>query len=1120
MSLDLGILKNKGGVGGKLRKKYSVTIEDSPYSFDANSFDCSFGFGRLGQVGFSALQERYRAREVEGLYAIVIPAGGGKSTLATQFDQIDVDKVLPKHIEDSLRRLRMETYHGVSFGSSRSAWLRHNTLWARHLDMALANYDFKSMPRVLFIHSHEIAAVIGAKVIGVLMPSKQLHADWMSDRDMEAKELGCENREMLLRYAEGLPNMYEYGTELELHRIVSDIIGDNLGYCPGIGKHLTMVDIDNLIKQASYDVTIPQRIKRERYEFNDIDNIVEWCKSGKCPWWHVTSWCRAFSPGLLADGAYSMEAYPWLRLNYGLQTTLRNRFLPGQVAKAMIKSKLDWFGIYPYSDLLTLSRGGVTLRSIFKYLPESEIDDYLITILNSHTGSHHAFVTAVVTYYLGIVKSMRVELRSLVLDSGMLLVPEDRWVELHTEIHKLVRASQSFMGFPVTDKEYAVLQYTAGLYGRRNYKLDPQAEIEKRQKPRLMIKSAVYSDGANSESYINDFKDGVRSAYIRLGSKGRTRWQNFDQFFQSRYQWAAGGSVTNLPPGMEGFKEVSDLIVEVKDKIKTLSMDSNKKRAMEKIEGPAELASYLNSNWGYNVTSLAPKPNEPAKNRVLMPGSFLHYVAMSYILGMVERTGDVGAVRVGDPEDNNLSHFDMRMMEGTYNFMLDFADHNAQHSSLEMSIIISLLEEKFSGKSDSSDFHYFINWVVDSFANMKVRLGPQNHDVISGLFTGWRGTTWINSVACQAYVHVGIEACKRKFGAVECEYFEGAGDDVLMKFASAKDAFRFYECMKMCGFDMQSIKQMASHRRTEFLRTISTGGHLACCINRVLPNFISGDLERTGEEMLEKLGGCYATIKMMNRRGLNEVMTKILYNSYLDKWARVKIGDDYVDVDRKYIHAPTHQGGMGLPDANDALWYLAEDIRLEKETPRLLKCPDHASRDYANMISDELGAKNLHLHVDRYIERLTADVYNIQEKIVAESLIKMNIRVVAAVRPNNQIDIDRLTEVMESSNDGKIQEYKRQWGTYSRYKQALGCLEENLDNALAVLGIKIDIRSLERLRFPTNYCFLIPEYLLYNIGIYFRSRVACGDLTVDEAEYYFMIVCTTAKQVFGNDLML
>lgn len=1118
MELDFGILKKKSSV--KLKKKYSVTLDESPCSFDSNSFDCSFGFGRLGSTSFSMLANRYKAAEIPGLYAIVIPAGGGKTTLAHFFKQLDVDRILPEAFETELRKIRMSTFNSVVSGGTRASWLRHNSIWARYLSLSLSNFDFSETPRVLFIHSHEVATVIGAKVIGILIPEEDLHKSWIHDRDYEARALSDENRCFLLKYAKDLPNMFTYGSSLELYRIVSSIIANTVGYAPGISEYMNISEIDTVMLKQGYDVTMPSRVKTGKFEYDDLDSIIEWCKAGRCPWWYVSVWCEKYSPGLIADGAYSFESYPWLHLCYTINTILRNRRITCDISRSMVKSNLDWFGFFPHVDALTESRAGVSLRSVFKYLDPAYIDDYLVLLLNCHVGSHHSFVTSLVVYYLGVVQPMRPELRDKVIDCGMLLVPEEQWVAVHGDIHKLVRAGQTFFGISIKDKEYACLQYTASLYGRRNYSLDPEAEIVKRQQTRLGSKCAQLHHGSNSEAYIEDFKAGVRLAYSRLGQRSKIRWTNFNEFYQQRYQWAASGSVTNVPQGMSKFKEVVDVIAEVKDKIVTLSLDSNKKRAMEKLSSPAELALFLSENWAYNVTSLAPKPNEPAKNRVLMPGSFLHYVAMSYILGMVERTGDVGAVRVGDPDDNNLSHFDLRLTTGAYNFMLDFADHNAQHSSLEMGLIISLLEEKFSSKSDPYDLNFFINWVVDSFANMQVRVGLNNHKVISGLFTGWRGTTWINSVACQAYVYVGIQACKRKYGSIAVEYFEGAGDDVLMKFNSAKDAFRFYGAMQSCGFDMQSVKQMASHRRTEFLRTISSDGHLVCCVNRVLPNFVCGDLERSSDSMLDRLGGCYATIKMLERRGLSRHVTKVIYRSYLDKWARVKDGDVYRDIDRTYLHAPTEQGGVGLPDPDDNLWYLDCPIKMKTFKTRVLAGPNNASRDYARHLRDDLAAKGITVDESRLVSKLMDDVYSTETKIDVSDLVKVRSHVIALISPTNAVNKEVLDEVLANVDDERVRSYKKQWGTYNKYRQCVGCINENLEVLLDKLGVNIDVDSLDELRFASNHCFLVPEYLLYNIGTYYRSRVAHRMMTVTEAQYYFNIACSTAKAVFGEDLML
>lgn len=1118
MELDLSILKNASGV--KLRKRYCVTLDDSPCSFDSNSFDCSFGFGRLGSTSFAMLSDRYRAAEVPGLYAIVIPAGGGKTTLAKFFKQLDVDKVLPPAFETELRKIRMSTFNSVSGGGTRASWLRHNSIWARYLSLSLGNFDFRETPRILFIHSHEIATVIGAKVVGILLPEEELHERWVSDRDHEAKALSYENREFLFRYAKSLPNMFIYGSSLDLYRLVSNIIVNTIGYAPGVSEYLNVSEIDMVMLKQGYDITIPTRIKVGKFDYDDLDSIIDWCKAERCPWWYVSVWCEKYSPGLIADGAYSLESYPWLHLCYSINTILRNRRVSCDISKAMVKTNLDWFGFFPHVDTLTESRAGVSLRSVFKYLDPVHIDEYLILMLNCHVGSHHSFVTSLVVYYLGVIQPMRAELRNKVLDCGMLLIPEEHWVSVHGDIHKLVRASQLFFGLSLKDREYASLQYTASLYGRRNYSLDPEAEIVKRQQTRLDTKCAQLHNGVNNEVYIEDFKAGVRLAYSRLGKRSKLRWNNFGEFYQQRYQWAAAGSVTNVPPSMRKFKEVTELLAEVRGQIVHLSMDSNKKRAMEKLSGPAELARYLSDNWAYNVTSLAPKPNEPAKNRVLMPGSFLHYVAMSYILGMVERTGDVGAVRVGDPDDNNLSHFDLRLTSGTYNFMLDFADHNAQHSSLEMGLIIALLEEKFANKSDASDLNFFINWVVDSFVNMQIRVGLDNHKVISGLFTGWRGTTWINSVACQAYVYVGTQACKRKYGSIEIEYFEGAGDDVLMKFNSAKDAFRFYGAMQACGFDMQSVKQMASHRRTEFLRTISSNGHLVCCVNRVLPNFICGDLERSSDGMVDRLGGCYATVKMLFRRGLSEHVTKVIYKSYLDKWARVKDGDVYRDIDRTYLHAPTEQGGIGLPDADDNLWYLDNPISLRTYKTRVVRGPNNASLDYARHLTTDLASKGLHVHEGRLLERLMSDVYSTENQVEIGDIVNVGSKVLALISPTTKVDKAILDEVLANVDDERVREYKKQWGLYNKYKQCISCVEESLEVLLDKLGINIDVVALEELRFASNHCFLVPEYLLYNIGTYYRSRVAFRMMSITEAQYYFNVACSTAKAAFGEDLML
>lgn len=1100
-------------------KQFSISFLDVETTAGVTSMDCGFGFSQATRLGLEGLEKQFERNLVEGLSAIVIPAGGGKSTLAEMFNQIDVDQVLPVEIEDAFKQLRYDLHINIQHGSSNTMWTKHNHAWVNCLRLALRSYDFSKDPRVIFVHSPEIAALLGAKIIGILVPSETLHHEWMAARNPVARAIGSENRDQILACCPA-NRVWEYRSARELRVYSAKLIANAVGYCAGLVGLVTNPQLMKVIQRSGFDPMMPPRILVENPSVEDLDEIVERCKAGRLPWWHIAVWCARHGEDIVPDGGHKTDLYPWLHLGYRINDDHRRSNERNLISRGMLKERVDWYSYFPYIDTVTRTQGNVTMRSFLRNIDLESIDDYALVLMNRHIGCHHSFVVNILAYYLGIVKHLRPELRANILRSRILEVCEGEWVAIHSDIHKLVRASQTFFGLDLTNQEYAHLQYTPGMYGRRNYTLDPTAEIIKRREPRLSRKNRVGGMGSNREEYITDFKEGVEEAYQNLRKKKKHSWVNFNEFFKTRYEWATGGSVTNLPPDMKHLKETVDFIVEVQEQIVKQSRDANKKIVMERLSSPAELAYYLTKHWAYNMTSLTTKPNEPAKKRVLMPGSFLHYVAMSYVLGMVERTGDVGGVRIGDPEDNNLSHFDLRMANSTFNFMLDFADHNAQHSGIEMAIIIECLEEKFAAATDAEDLHFFINWIVDSFFNMMVRDGDSIHSVTAGLFTGWRGTTWINSVACQAYVYVGARAAVRMYGSLDIRYFEGAGDDVLIKFGSAVDAFRFYKCMKLSGYDMQSIKQMASHRKTEFLRVLSVGNSLYCCINRVLPNFICGDLERSNPTLLERVGGAYATIKMMSRRGLSPNVVKCLYKSYMDKWMRVKIGDEYKDIDRTVLHAAKELGGLGIPDEDGLIWYTTKRVNIEVVPIKVSGCPNHASKDYADMMAEDLGRKGFVLNRTQFADACSKAVYGEQSKVIPEKLVDVGAPLRRKVRPNQSTNHEYLQEVMSRVNDQYCVDYKQQKARYGKYQTAIPFLDAPKDVVLRALGITIDIEADDEMKLSTYHCFIIPEYMLYNIGIFFRSRVAFGLMGVVEAEAGFMMCANTAAEVFHGTLNL
>lgn len=81
--------------------------------------------------------------------------------------------------------------------------------------------------------------------------------------------------------------------------------------------------------------------------------------------------------------------------------------------------------------------------------------------------------------------------------------------------------------------------------------------------------------------------------------------------------------------------------------------------------------------------------------------------------------------------------------------------------------------------SGDMDLSYFIKWLVESFDHMVIidKQGGR-HQIHSGLYSGWRGTTWINTVLNDAYVFVARESFRNLYGYDPIVMKDGTGDDL------------------------------------------------------------------------------------------------------------------------------------------------------------------------------------------------------------------------------------------------------------------------------------------------------------------------------------------------------
>lgn len=1079
------------------------------------------GFGVNPHLDFDRVNADQEGK-IAGLYAIVMPVCAGKTTLAARHSQLDVDTILPKAVESELEDMRNHIHEHVRDGrASTRQWGGYNSRWTNEQRKHLAMYDFSKAPRIIFIHSPEVAAGAGIEVIGIVTPTARCHEQWLQSRDRGTHTIARMSR---LGLAEkfGKSELYhEFSDGAEQGRIVAHIISQ-ISYFPGVCHHLPPSVFKDLVLKNGYSPLVPDSILMEQYTADDISDIANLSTSGEIPWWHAANWMKRFRNELLLDVADYHYIPEWLNVVSSMTAKL-----PAQVTDRITRDHIndpetDWTQFFPFAGRSEL-KANVTIRKLIKHLGADMFDTYALHLMSTHIGESHMFVTALLAYYLGVVLGLEQDAYNRVIVSGMLEVPEGSWVDVHSEIHKWVRNTQTLFGVSLTPDNYVKLQYTNLLHGRRDYLPDPQPQITLRFSDRLVPKRSFFNGVWSNEQYQIDFRAGVKHAYCKLGSRpAPTPIRNMAEFFEKRYKWAAGGAITSVPENVDDYLDEDDIVVNLKETIRTVYADPNKKKLVERMSTLTELVWLLVQNWAYNPTRVAPKPNEAAKKRTLLPGSLLHFIVTALILMSVERTGPVGGVRLGDSDDNAIYHYDMRMAMGKVSFMLDFADHNTQHSAYEMQVIMDELYRFLKLPSTEADL--IMMWIVDSFDQMAIVVGHTEFFINSGLYSGWRSTTWINSVACQAYMHVAMVSARRRFGGIAVDYFEGAGDDVVLKFSTPLSAIQFYDCIIKCGYDVRDSKQLLLINGTEFLRVVTLNDTIMCCVNRALPNFIFGDYERGSDSILDKLGGAYATTRLLRRRGLSYEMTSCIYQAYIDKRMRYREYEDgpYLPLAPEYLHGMREQGAMGIPDRDDKIWYISHDINFRpKVKVKLLKAPMHASDDYAHVIKKEIAHMGIKVDVKKLRNHLVSEVYHQDFLKLEPELMPVLVGVTCKRRisTHDEMDVECLREVLQGLKGPLLTSYLKERRRWDKYTSVHAFSNADAATWKSRLGITIDVDADDALVYPMAKAFEVPEYVLYNVGMYLRARVAFKQIDVHEAIQQFVYASNAYMCYFsGNRL--
>jgi hypothetical protein len=360
--------------------------------------------------------------------------------------------------------------------------------------------------------------------------------------------------------------------------------------------------------------------------------------------------------------------------------------------------------------------------------------------------------------------------------------------------------------------EGAVLCELNCLAGRAVGELDAKAEICRRAVPSLAKSDVCGLDPEEVRAWARVI---IRS---ELGSA--PEFAPIDEFWARRWAWCVNGSHSRIAE-----RELGDERVTV--------AEPGRVHRRVFVEG---VSHNVLEDWKPRVFYSYSEKLEAGKTRALFAGDSLSYIAFEHLLRPVERVWLNKRVLL-DPGSGGSCEMSERVRrlvssntDSVY-VMLDYDDFNSQHS-LEMQQM--LFEELIA----ETNYDKILGMrILDSFKRGRIYWGDKSWKHVSGLMSGHRATTFVNSVLNRAYMCAASSTFRDKAGL-------HVGDDVVSSARSVSEAFSILRECEASGLRMNPLKQSVGRHCGEFLR-VATGAKDTCgYLARAIGGAVAGNWVR------------------------------------------------------------------------------------------------------------------------------------------------------------------------------------------------------------------------------------------------------------------------------------
>lgn len=192
--------------------------------------------------------------------------------------------------------------------------------------------------------------------------------------------------------------------------------------------------------------------------------------------------------------------------------------------------------------------------------------------------------------------------------------------------------------------------------------------------------------------------------------------------------------------------------------------------------------------------------------------------------------------------------------------------------------------------------------------------------LVQGLWTGWRSTSFINTLFNLGYTEVVTKSFEAMYGYAPLYRQRVLGDDMEGVVQDEWTALRLLELYPRHGFDMNAVKQLVSTTRVEYLRLLySKSDGVRGSLNRSIAGVVSSDAQKSeARPGPEEYASIYESLGTLISRGADKKAVALLEQASLFYWGHVS---QHTSSGRSTVHLPPAlaeaancYGGLGCSD--------------------------------------------------------------------------------------------------------------------------------------------------------------------------------------------------------------